>query len=124
MSDLFSTFVGRLPNVGLLLLRVVAAAVLILRFFQLQRWAPLHTSVLYVIAAGAGLLLLLGSWTVAAGVVVGVIELFLAWSPTGDLLLSILLATVALALALSGAGAWSVDAQRFGWRRIEIRRPD
>jgi len=123
MSDLFSTFVGRLPNVGLLLLRVVAAAVLILRFFQLQRWAPLHTSVLYVIAAGAGLLLLFGSWTVAAGVVVGVIELFLAWSPSGDLLLSILLATVALALALSGAGAWSVDAQRFGWRRIEIRRP-
>ena len=124
MSDLYSTFAARLPNVGLLLLRITAAAVLILRFVQLRRWAPLHTSVPYAVAAGVGLLLLLGSWTVAAGVVVGVIELFLTFSQSGSLFVSILLAAVALALALLGVGAWSVDAQRFGWKRIEIRRPE
>jgi hypothetical protein len=40
----------------------------------------------------------------------------------------ILLATLAGALALLGPGAWSIDARRFGWKRIVIRdrqtRPD
>lgn len=124
MSDLFSTFADRLPSLGLFLLRVVAGTIVILRFFELQRWAPLHTSIAYVIAAGAGLLLLFGSWTVVAGVVGGVVELFLTFSHSGDPLVSMLLAAVALALALLGAGGWSVDAQRFGWKRIEIRRPE
>src|SRR5215475_12445187 len=98
MSGLYSTFAARLPNAGLLILRVVAAVVLILRLFYLHRWAPLHTSLPYVIAAGAGLLLLVGSWTVAAGLVIGVIELFLAFSQSGNPIVSVLLATVGLAV--------------------------
>lgn len=124
MSDLYSSFADRLRNGGLLILRVVAAVVLVLQFFQLQRWAPIHTSVPYAIAAGAGLLLFIGSWTVPAGLVVGALEFFLAFSQNVDPVVSVLLATVALSLALLGAGAWSIDAWRFGWKRIEIRRPE
>ena len=124
MRRLFSIFADRSPSLGLLLLRIVVGSVLILRFVQLYRWTPLQTTALYVIAAGAGLLLLLGSWTVVSGVAVGLIEIFLAVSHRGEPFVSVLLAALGLALALLGAGAWSLDAWRFGWRRIEIRRPD
>lgn len=33
----------------------------------------------------------------------------------------ILLATMGVALALVGPGAWSVDARLFGWNRIDVR---
>ena len=124
MSDLYSTIADRLPSFGLLILRIVAAAVLILRFFQLHRWDPIHVSVPYGIAAVAGLLLLVGSWTVAAGILVGAIQFLLGLFQNGDPIISVLLATVAFSLALLGAGAWSIDAWRFGWKRIEIRRPN
>jgi len=113
-----------LPSLGLLLLRVVTAAVLLLRCVQIDRSTPLHTAAPFLTAAAAGLLLLLGSWTVVAGIVVVVVESFLSFTHTGDLSVSVLLAALGLALALLGPGGWSVDAQRFGWKRIEIRRPE
>jgi Zn-dependent protease len=124
MRPPFSTLADRLPSLALLLLRVVTAAVLVFRCVQLHRFTPLHTATPFLIAAGAGLLLLFGSWTVLAGSVVVIVELFLAFSHAGDLSVSVLLATLGLALALLGPGGWSVDAQRFGWKRIEIRRPE
>jgi hypothetical protein len=33
----------------------------------------------------------------------------------------ILLATLGAALALTGPGAWSIDARLCGWKRLEIR---
>src|SRR5215470_15833855 len=102
MRRLFSIIADRLPSLGLLLLRVVTAAVLILLCVQLHRWTPVQTVAPYLIAAGAGLLLLIGWWTVVAGPVVVVTELFLAFSHTGDLYVSVLLATLGLALALLG----------------------
>ncbi|HEX6650766.1 MAG TPA: hypothetical protein VF075_14545 [Pyrinomonadaceae bacterium] len=53
-----------------------------------------------------------------------IVELYIAFSHNHDLLLSVLLASLGVALALLGPGNWSVDARRSGWRRIEIRRPD
>ena len=124
MRRLFSTFADRSASFGLLMLRIVAGTVLILRLLELHRTTPIHTVAIYLIAAGAGLLLLLGSWTAAAGVAVAIIEFFLVFSHTGEPLVNLFLVTVALALALLGAGAWSVDARRFGLKRIEIRRTD
>jgi uncharacterized membrane protein YphA (DoxX/SURF4 family) len=83
-----------------------------------------HTVTPHVIAAGAGLFLLLGLWTSLAGAVVAISELFIAYSHNHDPWLSVLLASVGVALALLGPGNWSVDARRSGWKRIEIRRPD
>jgi uncharacterized membrane protein YphA (DoxX/SURF4 family) len=59
-----------------------------------------------------------------AGAIVAIMELLIAFSHSHDPWVSVLLASLGVALALMGPGAWSVDALRFGWKRIEIRRPD
>ena len=124
MHGMSSTFADRLPSPGLLLLRVIVAIALIARCVQLVNAESLQAITPHVIAAVAGLFLLFGSWTSVAGAVVAIIELFLAFSHNHDPWLSVLLASVGVALALLGPGNWSVDARRSGWKRIEIRRPD
>jgi uncharacterized membrane protein YphA (DoxX/SURF4 family) len=124
MRRLFSTFADGLPSVGLLLLRVVVGATLILRVVQLHNRASVPMTAPHMVAAGIGLLLLFGSWTAVAGVMAAIIETVIAFSHNGDPWVSVLLASLGVALALLGPGTWSVDARRFGWKRIEIRRPD
>ena len=119
-----SSFADRLPSHGLLLLRVIVATTLIARCVQLVNGASLQTITPHVIAAGAGLLVLFGLGTSVAGAVVAIIELFIAFSHNHDPWLSVLLASVGVALALLGPGDFSLDTRRSGWKRIEIRRPD
>ena len=124
MQRVSSTFGDHLPSHGLLLLRVIVATALLARCVQLANGASLQTFTPHMIAAGAGLFLLFGLWTSAAGAIVTIIELFIAFSHNHDPWLSVLLAALGVAIALLGAGTWSVDARRSGWKRIEIRRPD
>jgi uncharacterized membrane protein YphA (DoxX/SURF4 family) len=119
-----STFADRLPSHGHLLLRVIVATTLIARCVQLVNGASLQTISPHVIAAGAGLFILFGLWTSVGGAVVAIIELFIAFSHSHDPWLSVLLASVGVALALLGPGDFSLDARRSGWKRIEIRRPE
>ena len=123
MRRLLSTFADGLPSLGLLLLRVVAGTALILRVAELHNRASVQKIAPHMIAAGIGLLILFGSWTAVAGVMLAIIESVLAFSHNGDPWVSILLASLGVSLALLGPGVWSVDARRFGWKRIEIRRP-
>ena len=124
MHGMSSTFADRLPSPGLLLLRVIVSIALIARCVQLVNGESLQAITPHVIAAVAGLFVLFGLWTSVAGAVVAIIELFIAFSQNHDPWLSVLLASVGVALALLGPGNWSVDARRSGWKRIEIRRPD
>jgi len=124
MNRASPTFADRLPSHGLLLLRVIVAITLIGRCEQVVNGESLHTVTPHVIAAVAGLFLLFGLWTSIAGASVAVIEFFIAFSHGHDPWLSVLLASIGIALALLGPGTWSVDARRSGWKRIEIRRPD
>jgi uncharacterized membrane protein YphA (DoxX/SURF4 family) len=124
MRGASSTFADRLPSHGLLLLRIIVATALIARCVQSINDAPPETVTPHVIAAAAGLFVLFGLWTPAAGAVLAICEFFIGFSHDHDLWLSVLLATVGIALALLGPGTWSVDARRSGWKRIEIRRPD
>jgi hypothetical protein len=124
MRRLLSTFADGRLSLGLLLLRLVAGTALILRFLQLHNRASVETTAPHVIAAVIGLLLLFGSWTALAGVMVAIIESVIAFSHNADPWVSVLLASFGVALALLGPGTWSLDARRFGWKRIEIRRPD
>ena len=124
MHRVSSTFADRIPSHGLLLLRVILATTLIARCVQLLNGGSLQTITPHVIAAGVGFFVLFGLWTSVAGTVVAILELFIALSHNHDPWLSVLLASVGVAVALLGPGNWSVDARRSGWKRIELRRPD
>jgi uncharacterized membrane protein YphA (DoxX/SURF4 family) len=124
MQRLFSAFADGLSSLGLLLVRVVAGAALILRVAELHDRGSVPTTAPHVIAAGIGLLLLFGSWTAVAGVMVAIMESMIALLHNGNPWVSVLLAGLGVALALLGPGTWSIDARRFGWKRIEIRRPE
>ena len=73
--------------------------------------------------AAVGVLLIIGPWTPAAAALMVILELWRIVSRRGDLAVEVLLSTLALAIALVGPGAWSVDARLFGWKRIDIGNP-
>jgi uncharacterized membrane protein YphA (DoxX/SURF4 family) len=103
-------------------MRVVLGIALIERgVMRLLSGPTIHLAVLSAITAVAGLLLLAGFWTPVAGMLVAVIEVWKIFLHVGDPWIYILLATLGVALALLGPGAWSVDARLFGWKRLDIR---
>jgi putative oxidoreductase len=121
---LFSTFADGAPGLGLLVLRLIAGVSLLLRGLKVLQPIAIHAVALHVLLGALGLLLLAGFGTPIAGMLVVVIELWRAFSQSGDPWIDILLAGLGAALALLGPGAWSVDARLFGWKRLEIPRRD
>jgi uncharacterized membrane protein YphA (DoxX/SURF4 family) len=75
---------------------------------------------LQLIAAIAGIFLLVGLWTPIAGAVVALSELWIALTGTDHPRGTILLATLGIALAFLGPGAVSIDARLFGRKRLDI----
>jgi uncharacterized membrane protein YphA (DoxX/SURF4 family) len=122
LRRLFSNFARGWPGVGLLLLRVVAGIALVSHAFQrLGTGLPLHSATIEVFAIAVGLLLFVGFWTPIAGLLVTLFAVWNSLTQPGNSWANILLATIGIALALIGPGAFSVDARRFGWKRIDIR---
>ena len=74
---------------------------------------------LRLIGAGTGIFVLVGLWTPVTGMLVAIIELYIAFSHTGDPWISIMLATLGATLAMIGPGAWSIDARLFGRKHFE-----
>lgn len=114
-------FPNGLPGAGLLLLRLVCGALVITGGVTTIIEAP-HTRTLLLesIALAAALLLLAGLWTPLAGLLIVVVEVWLALSRTNSIESSVLLATIGAALAVLGPGCHSVDAKLYGRKRIEI----
>jgi putative oxidoreductase len=118
---LFSTFARGWPGVGLFLLRFAAGSSLIARgILVLGNTPTFGTGFFQLFIATAGLLLIAGLWTPIGAAVMVLLELWRIISRHGDPASNILLCVLALAIALLGPGAWSVDARLFGWKRIEI----
>jgi putative oxidoreductase len=118
LQRLFSTFADGFPGGGILLLRLLAGGVLINQGIAAMH-AGTHTAlVVQIFAAAAGLLIVGGLWTPAAGVLTGMAELWLAFTQPGTQLLAIMLAGMAISLAMIGPGAWSIDARRYGRKQL------
>ena len=131
MQRLFSTFPDGWPGLGLLLLRTGAAIVLIIQgagCFLYDGGATWGTWAVGAVAGLSGSLLLIGLMTPVAGALAAldIAGIALGWLPSplahrlglgGN---AVLPAIVAMAVALLGPGAISVDAALFGRREITI----
>jgi uncharacterized membrane protein YphA (DoxX/SURF4 family) len=121
LQRLFSMFPDDWPGRGLLLLRLVVGLFLIHDGLGGLMGVPERESVaVQVIAAIAGIFLLVGLWTPIAGALVTVSELWIALTGAEHLRSNILLATLGIALAVLGPGAQSIDAILFGRKRLDI----
>ena len=122
MRRLFSTFARGWPGAGLVLLRLVAGTTLIAHGIEkIQTGQPMEQAILDILVIGDGALLVAGLWTPIAGALVVILALWDALAQHGNPCPCILLATIGVALALLGPGAWSFDAWLFGWKRIDIQ---
>jgi putative oxidoreductase len=121
LQRLFSTFPDGWPGAGLLLLRLAAGAILIHHGILGLPDAHAVPLAWRCCAAAVGLLLLPGLWTPIAGVLVGILEVWMALARPSELCSSFLLAALGIGLAMLGPGAWSIDARLCGRKRIEIR---
>ena len=133
MQRLFSTFPHGSPGIGLLLLRMGAAAVLIVQ--GMACLAVRHSGTWGTWAVGAteilsGTLLVIGLMTPLAGVLgaIGTAGAALSWFPwpmpfpSGTGIGSVLRVIVMVGIVLLGPGAISADAVLFGRREITIPR--
>ena len=121
LRRLFSSFAQGLPGAGLLLLRLAAGTALLLH--ETSQFAvdlPVWQTVTLVVRACLSTLLIAGLWTPIIGTLTTILELATAFWHPSDLWIHGLVASLGMALALLGPGAWSADAWLFGWRRIEI----
>jgi putative oxidoreductase len=119
LQRLFSTFANGWPGVGLLLQRVLTT-ILLVRFGILEladkSFSP--TMIPQLIAACAGILLLVGLWTPVVGSLIAAVELWIAFANGSDPWIPIALATLGATIAMIGPGAWSLDARLFGRKHL------
>lgn len=121
LQRLYSMFPNGLPGAGLLLLRLACGVFVIAGFVTRTLAAPhIATLILESIEVAGAVLLLVGLWTPVAGILIVLVELCLAFSGTSSIENSVLLAVLGAALAVLGPGSHSIDAKRYGRKRIEI----
>ena len=126
----FSVFPDGWPGGGLLLQRVAVG-------LPLVYWGAMDVAVgrfsalPELAAAAAGVLLICGLFTPAAGAAIVLAETWMLISPSAEdqsaPWIRLLLAAISAGTAMIGPGAWSLDAKRFGRKVFEISespRPD
>lgn len=121
LQRLYSMFPNGLPGKGLLLLRAVTGILLIHDGFSgLSAANPPAEIVRQIAELITGVFLFAGFWTPIVGVIALVLQLWIIISGSDHLALAIVIATLGAALAMLGPGSISIDAVRFGRKRIDI----
>jgi putative oxidoreductase len=111
VQRLFSTFADGPPGAGLLIQRFLVGTALL---YCVVATSGGRVEAPQVIGALAGVLLMAGLWTPAAGVVAACAETWVALSSPAPIWNPAVLAVLAVTLALIGPGEWSVDARLYG----------
>ena len=130
MSRLYSGFPARAPGTGLLLLRMAIGATLVAQAMPCLSGAPDPRLTYCLLALVSGASLIVGFLTrivaaIAATLVASATLLSLTSSSVGSLgnhPLHLNMIVVAVAIALLGPGAISLDAVLFGRRKVIIPR--
>jgi len=77
---------------------------------------------LNLIAAIAGLLLLLGLWTPLAGITIAIVGVWVFLACPAHSLTAIIVAVLGATVAMIGPGMWSIDARLYGRKHLEDPR--
>ena len=123
MQRLFSTFAEGWPGAGLFLQRVLTSALLL--YFGITHFLEtvgLDRNPPFLIAALAGVFLLLGLWTPVAGITIAVAEVWILLAWPGPPLAPVVLAGLGGTVAMIGPGMWSVDAKLYGRKHLQDPR--
>jgi putative oxidoreductase len=110
------------PGAGLLLLRLTLGGGLIANAAVAFPQSVPSQLILAVAEVLTGVFLIIGLWTPVTGAIVVSLAI-------GTVLLAgpaepqLLRAAIGLSLVFVGPGAYSIDARRFGRRRVEIKQP-
>lgn len=121
MRRLFITFPDGAPGIGLLLLRLAVGATLV----NLGAGARLHALIILIGLIVVALALAIGFVTRATAVLVAILQLLhILWTGFSGGIVEFAFVAQALALALLGAGNYSLDSRLFGRRLVfELPRP-
>jgi hypothetical protein len=108
---------------GLLLQRVLTSTILLYcGASHLLETARLVPSLPYLIAAVAGVFLLLGLWTPVAGITIATVQVWISLAWSGNSLIAIVLAVLGATVAMIGPGTWSIDAKLYGRKHLQDPR--
>jgi putative oxidoreductase len=116
------TFPNSWVGIGLLILRLAEGTTSIVSgVFQSWTLNEVIVNAAHLLELTTGSLLIAGLWTPIAGPLLAVSEIGRAIFLGRIDSLGVLRFAIGLALAMTGPGAWSLDARFFGRRRIDVQ---